>query len=738
MISIPATSFRIRPWGLTAFKVITIEQDPGSDAERYLEMQGINYWNMLMDAYDEWGAATADDKRFLMSSGPFVLKPDSIVTTCIGIIGALDTTVLKNASDIAQTIYDNDFVLADAPSSPSFAFIATAGDGKAYLSWNKAIETTPDPYHSLLPDSMGWYYYFEGSWSELPSASQLLVDSFNVKLTDSTSTNIARGGTNPGTDTLRAHYNQKQLYEPYDFQGYLLYRADNLADLNDPDKRVPLGTIHYGSSGAFGYFYDKVDGYQIVLDIDKYPYVTPDTTYYLPIYDTIGTDRGLAYGLVDNGLTNGQTYYYGISAHDYQPNVYFTHKSPTTISSDPALYAQAVTPAATPDGYVLPNIEIRVDGGSDSRYSGALDYFENLEAVDPKAVPNDSFKLYWSEIGKYYSGGTYSPVYRGMLYNSGGSLLDSLTLMPSYGYFGSDPAASFNGTPNDQLPFGGIVFQPFLHYLLSEAQWDTVQVTGVYPKDSIWAQAYGNVNFDVTTGCWQWRGSDYEIRWRDTVVSTRNCLTATVWDMTNNVEVPLEYGVTKKNMTKSSWCFGPATSNCYDYVDSAAISAYGMYVCGVTIFFNKRNNGTLRKMVWSERPHTGDVWTVTCFGPTTPSNGAIATIIMTSEISGVEGKPIVNALNFFLSQNAPNPFGHSGTTISYQIGGSGATPVSLKIYNITGQLVKTLFNDNKTPGYYNATWNGKTDNGQKVSAGIYIYRLQAGDKNLTKKMVLIK
>ena len=91
-----------------------------------------------------------------------------------------------------------------------------------------------------------------------------------------------------------------------------------------------------------------------------------------------------------------------------------------------------------------------------------------------------------------------------------------------------------------------------------------------------------------------------------------------------------------------------------------------------------------------------------------------------------------------LLPNAPNPFGHSGTTISYQIGGSGSNPVSLKIYNITGQLVKTLVNDNKTPGYYNATWNGKSDNGQKVSAGIYIYRLQAGDKNLTKKMVLVK
>jgi len=91
-----------------------------------------------------------------------------------------------------------------------------------------------------------------------------------------------------------------------------------------------------------------------------------------------------------------------------------------------------------------------------------------------------------------------------------------------------------------------------------------------------------------------------------------------------------------------------------------------------------------------------------------------------------------------LLPNVPNPFGRSGTSISYQIGGSGSAPVSLKIYNIAGQLVKTLVNEHKTPGRYNAAWNGQSDKGQKVSAGIYIYRLQAGEKNITKKMVLIK
>ncbi|HBZ86813.1 MAG TPA: hypothetical protein DEO67_06735, partial [Candidatus Edwardsbacteria bacterium] len=216
---------------------------------------------------------------------------------------------------------------------------------------------------------------------------------------------------------------------------------------------------------------------------------------------------------------------------------------------------------------------------------------------------------------------------------------------------------------------------------------------------------------------------------------------ATVWDITNNVEVPLEPVVTKANMTMSSWCFNPAATAGRAYLDSVnATARLGMYIGGVVLFFNRANGATLRNIstLWNLRPHTGDVWTVKCSGPTTPSSGALATFIMTPEVSGVAGRPGIEALNVLLAQNAPNPFGHSGTSISYQVGGTGSCPVSLKIYNITGQLVKTLVSENKTPGRYNATWNGRSDKGQKVSAGIYIYRLQAGEKTLTKKMVLVK
>jgi hypothetical protein len=741
------------PLGMTAFKILLRAGkvgDPATDAEAYAVMEGYDFITWDRDGYDEWGADQEGDKRFVMSSGPFVLKPDSVVTTCIGIIGALDTVKLKAASDVAQTIYDNGFALADAPASPAFAFTATAGDGKAYLSWNKAIETTPDPYWEKLDSTKKWYYYFPGSWLHLPPAGQALVDSFLIKTSDITVVTIPRGAANPvgGTDTLLALYNQKAMYEPYDFQGYLLYRADHLSDLNDPAKRVNVGTLSFGSSGAHGYFYDKADGVQIVIDTEEFVYVTPGGTYYLPIYDTLGTDRGLIYGLIDNGLTNGHCYYYGISAYDYQPNVYFTRKSPTTLASDPVLYAQPVIPAATPGGYIPPNITIRVDGGSDSRYGGALDYFENLQVANPKIVPNDSFKLHWGAMKKYFASFYNYPVYSGYLFNSSDVLIDSVNLQADYNQY----STNYYGTPHDEMPFGGIVFKPYLEWSKRDALIDSLQVIetpgGVrtYPKDSIFTLVDTINTFRADRAQWQWRGSDIEIRWRDSIgqVGTNpsgNILTCTVWDITNNVEVPWEGGLTKANMTKSAWCFNPlsASSGTYKYIDSTMTAGIGMHIAGVTMYFKRFGGvGTASRMSWPNRPETGDIWKVYCSGPTTPSEGSIATFIMTPEASGVEGKPGVNVLSFLLSQNAPNPFGRSGTNISYQIGGSGSSPVSLKIYNITGQLVKTLVDDYKTPGRYNAVWDGRSDKGQKVSAGIYIYRLQAGEKNITRKMVLIR
>ena len=90
---------------------------------------------------------------------------------------------------------------------------------------------------------------------------------------------------------------------------------------------------------------------------------------------------------------------------------------------------------------------------------------------------------------------------------------------------------------------------------------------------------------------------------------------------------------------------------------------------------------------------------------------------------------------FTLSQNMPNPF-NPATTIPYTVATAG--PVSLNIYNLHGQLVKTLVQESAVPGEYHATWNGRDMAGRAVASGVYVYRLNAPDGVRTKRMLLVR
>ena len=91
---------------------------------------------------------------------------------------------------------------------------------------------------------------------------------------------------------------------------------------------------------------------------------------------------------------------------------------------------------------------------------------------------------------------------------------------------------------------------------------------------------------------------------------------------------------------------------------------------------------------------------------------------------------------FDLSQNYPNPF-NPETAIKYQI--SQASVVTLKIFNLLGQQVRTLVNKQQVAGAYTARWDGKDDFGRQVASGIYIYQIKAGDNfKKSRRMLLLK
>ncbi len=88
-----------------------------------------------------------------------------------------------------------------------------------------------------------------------------------------------------------------------------------------------------------------------------------------------------------------------------------------------------------------------------------------------------------------------------------------------------------------------------------------------------------------------------------------------------------------------------------------------------------------------------------------------------------------------LLNNYPNPF-NPETTITYDI--KESQPVNISIYNLKGQLVKTLVNEIKTSGQHTLTWNGKDNYGKKACPGVYLYKMQGKSTNITKKMLLIE
>jgi hypothetical protein len=97
--------------------------------------------------------------------------------------------------------------------------------------------------------------------------------------------------------------------------------------------------------------------------------------------------------------------------------------------------------------------------------------------------------------------------------------------------------------------------------------------------------------------------------------------------------------------------------------------------------------------------------------------------------------PSHSAFSNSLAQNYPNPFNPS-TTIQYSV--KDNAHVSLKIYNVAGQLVRTLVDSDMKAGAYQETWNGLSNSGNPASSGVYFYKLVTKDFSMTKKMVLLK
>ena len=90
---------------------------------------------------------------------------------------------------------------------------------------------------------------------------------------------------------------------------------------------------------------------------------------------------------------------------------------------------------------------------------------------------------------------------------------------------------------------------------------------------------------------------------------------------------------------------------------------------------------------------------------------------------------------FALHQNYPNPF-NPVTKLRYDL--PQDSHVKVTVYDMLGNVINNLVNDNHNSGYKSIQWDATNNQGQQVSAGVYLYSIEAGNFRQTKKMILLK
>ncbi|UCH84508.1 MAG: T9SS type A sorting domain-containing protein [Candidatus Latescibacterota bacterium] len=176
-------------------------------------------------------------------------------------------------------------------------------------------------------------------------------------------------------------------------------------------------------------------------------------------------------------------------------------------------------------------------------------------------------------------------------------------------------------------------------------------------------------------------------------------------------------------------CFGTATPvvTCCDIYGNAG----GDVLCGVDGGDNTYTDPLFCNI--AEGDYTLDPASP-CAPANSPCNLLIGALPATCVGSAIGGGEPPRETSLF--QNVPNPFNPS-TTIRYTVGEPGGY-VSLRVYDVTGRVIRVLFDGAAGPGEKTVTWDGDNEQGKRVASGVYFYRLTAPGFARTMKLVVLK
>ena len=670
---------------LTAFKKFTIDIGADDDRERYLCLAGYDF-KLSPPLYNPFGDSIdtdPSDKRMAMSAGPFMLAPGEADTIIMAIMFSNGNTgglvYLRQEGDAAKQLYDLDWVSPGPPSPPPSITALIPGNEKVTVCWDNTAEKTPDKYYPAM-QAVGDPYYKE-----------------------------------------------------YDVEGYRVWRK--------------LGIV--GEWEVLAEF-DKKNGIKLL----------PDGT-------ENGADEGIQYSYVDSvGVYNGFEYYYGVSAFDYNTS---GQPGDTVFISLESGRADVVVVPRSDFGNVITEADASV-----TQTAGASNAI--TASATPKGgimVVGDSYDVEWQTIKR---GSDDLPVYNYDIYNQSDPATAILTdidafveIAPTFVSATESVTVDTNGdtitttTKYDSLYavnltgdfasplFDGVEYSGSIsiHYADSTQtlvstevvvagtdttiiEDTTASTTILVTADSITAPASYTDNLVIAgiENMWALRGGvTYKITWKTLNADT---LTATVWDVTNDVQVP--FGATWGD----NWSFGPISFSNPDvnsqYITSNNLSSRTyFYICGVKYYFNFVGSEAY-PMNWGNHPVANDEWYAYNSGEVAPTAGN--TFAINSSPFAFGDMKLDNI------KVVPNPYiVRNPWEVSSDYGiirfNNLPNECTIRIYTLAGNLIRKIEHQveaTPTSAIKGGTekWDILTDNNQRPASGIYIYHISTPDNGETK------
>ncbi len=185
----------------------------------------------------------------------------------------------------------------------------------------------------------------------------------------------------------------------------------------------------------------------------------------------------------------------------------------------------------------------------------------------------------------------------------------------------------------------------------------------------------------------------------------------------------------------------PFSPSSYYNITTTASHTDSITVC---IFYDTTGLSAIQEEKLSINHFNGSFWeditaakdtvsNIICGRTTTLSPFAIGVTKTPTDIEEIVGRLLPTSIT--LADNYPNPFNPS-TTIEFSVPTNSF--VTLKVYNVLGQEVKTLVNQDIPAGSFSTVWDSDNNSGRQVSSGVYFYKLTVGENVISKKMMLLK